>query len=47
LAGAFRAGLLALGKLNERVLRPEDLRRAEAIFLINSVRKWMPVHLVA
>jgi para-aminobenzoate synthetase/4-amino-4-deoxychorismate lyase len=46
LAGTFRAELLALGKLSERVLRPEDLRRAEAIFLINSVRKWMPAHLV-
>jgi para-aminobenzoate synthetase/4-amino-4-deoxychorismate lyase len=46
LAGTFRAELLALGKLSERVLRPEDLRRAEAIFLINSVRKWMPVHLI-
>jgi para-aminobenzoate synthetase/4-amino-4-deoxychorismate lyase len=47
LAGTFRAELLALGKLNERVLQPEDLRRAKAIFLINSVRKWVPVHLVA
>lgn len=45
LAGTFRAELLALGKLSERVLRPEDLHRAEAIFLINSVRKWMPFHL--
>lgn len=46
LAGTFRAELLALGKLNERVLRPEDSRRAEAIFLINSVRKLLPAHLV-
>jgi para-aminobenzoate synthetase/4-amino-4-deoxychorismate lyase len=45
LAGTFRAELLALGKLSERVLRPEDLRRAEAIFLINSVRKWMRAYL--
>jgi para-aminobenzoate synthetase / 4-amino-4-deoxychorismate lyase len=46
LAGTFRVELLALGKLSERVLRPDDLRRAEAIFLINSVRKWLPAHLV-
>ncbi len=46
LAGTFRAELLALGKLSERVLRPDDLRRAESIFLINSVRKWMPAHVV-
>jgi para-aminobenzoate synthetase/4-amino-4-deoxychorismate lyase len=46
LAGTFRAELVALGTLSERVLRPEDLRRAEAIFLINSVRKWLPAHLV-
>jgi para-aminobenzoate synthetase/4-amino-4-deoxychorismate lyase len=46
LAGTFRAELLALGKLSERVLRPEDLRRAEAIFLINSVQKWLPAQLV-
>ncbi len=46
LAGTFRAELLGLGKLSERVLRPEDLRCAEAIYLINSVRKWMPIHLV-
>jgi para-aminobenzoate synthetase/4-amino-4-deoxychorismate lyase len=46
LAGTFRAELLALGKRSERVLRPEDLRRAEAIFLINSVQKWLPVQLV-
>jgi para-aminobenzoate synthetase/4-amino-4-deoxychorismate lyase len=46
LAGTFRAELLALGKLSERVLRPEDWRRAEAIFLINAVKKWLPVQLV-
>jgi len=46
LAGTFRAELLALGKLSERVLRPGDLRQAEAIFLINSVRGRMPVQLV-
>ena len=28
-----------------RVLRPEDLNRAEAVHLINSVRGWIPVRL--
>jgi len=46
LAGTLRAELLESGKLSERVLRPEDLRQAEAIFLINSVRGWMPVQIV-
>jgi para-aminobenzoate synthetase/4-amino-4-deoxychorismate lyase len=46
LAGRFGAELLALGKLSERVLRPEDLPRAEAVFLINAVRKWPPGQLV-
>ena len=46
LAGTFRAELLEQGMLAERILHPEDLRRAEAIFLINSVRRWMRVRLV-
>ena len=46
LAGTFRAELLAEGKLVERVLYPEDLRKAEAVFLINSVRRWIPLTIV-
>ena len=46
LAGTFRAELLEQEKLFERVLHREDLRQAEAIFLINSVRRWMPVQIV-
>ena len=46
LAGTWRAELLERGQLVERVLRPEDLSKAEAIFLINSVRGWMPVQIV-
>jgi para-aminobenzoate synthetase/4-amino-4-deoxychorismate lyase len=46
LAGTFRAELLAEGKLVERVLYLEDLRKAEAIFLINSVRRWIPATIV-
>jgi para-aminobenzoate synthetase/4-amino-4-deoxychorismate lyase len=46
LAGTFRAELLEQKKLIERVLRPEDLKRADASFLINSVRGWMPIQVV-
>ncbi len=40
LPGVFRAELLRRGEIVERVLRPADLRGAEAIWLINSVRRW-------
>lgn len=42
LPGTLRAALLARGVLRERVLRPADLGRARAIWLINSVRGWIP-----
>lgn len=38
LAGAFRAWLLGQGKLQEKILSREDLARADAVWLINSVR---------
>jgi para-aminobenzoate synthetase/4-amino-4-deoxychorismate lyase len=38
LAGVYREHLLQRGLLRERVLTPNDLRRAEAVYLINSVR---------
>ena len=41
LAGTFRAELLAAGVIRERVLRREDLVRAEAVWLVNSVRGWI------
>lgn len=41
LPGTFRAQLLAEGKISERVITIEELKTAEAFFLINSVRKWM------
>ena len=47
LAGAFRAELLEQGALRERVLRAEDLARAQAIWLVNSVREWVPVRAAA
>ena len=40
LPGVLRADLLARGEIRERVLRPEDLERAEEVWLISSVRRW-------
>lgn len=42
LAGTFRAQLLADGAIAERVITPDDLRRADRLWLINSVRGWTP-----
>jgi para-aminobenzoate synthetase/4-amino-4-deoxychorismate lyase len=43
LAGTFREELLARGEIRERVIFKEELKRAERLFLINSVRRWMLV----
>lgn len=43
LAGTFRAELLASSEVKERVLKKQDLAEAEAVFLINSLRKWVKV----
>jgi para-aminobenzoate synthetase/4-amino-4-deoxychorismate lyase len=40
LPGVLRAHLLERGEIRERVLRPDDLRHTDAIYLINSVRGW-------
>jgi para-aminobenzoate synthetase / 4-amino-4-deoxychorismate lyase len=40
LGGTFRAMLLQQGKVEERVIRIEDLKKCTRIYLINSVRKW-------
>ena len=40
LPGVMRAELLELGKISEQILYPEDLKRAEELWLINSVRGW-------
>jgi para-aminobenzoate synthetase/4-amino-4-deoxychorismate lyase len=45
LAGTFRAELLDAGEIEEQVIRCEDVRRADAVWLINSVRKWQAVTL--
>jgi para-aminobenzoate synthetase/4-amino-4-deoxychorismate lyase len=43
LAGVFRGELLQSGQIRERVLRAADLRAAERVWLINSLREWVPV----
>ena len=43
LAGTFREELLALGEIREKVILKDDLKSAQGLFLINSVRRWMPV----
>ena len=40
LPGVFRAELLRRGEVRERVLRPADLARADAVWLVSSVRRW-------
>jgi para-aminobenzoate synthetase/4-amino-4-deoxychorismate lyase len=40
LAGTFREELIETGKLREKVITKEALSSADAIFLINSVRRW-------
>lgn len=40
LAGTFRDEMLAQGEIREGIFTPDDLRQAEKIWLINSVRKW-------
>lgn len=43
LPGVMRAHLLECGEIAEERLTKEDVDRASAIWLINSVRKWIPV----
>jgi branched-subunit amino acid aminotransferase/4-amino-4-deoxychorismate lyase len=40
LAGTFRDELLAAGEIEEGIVTLDDLKRAGAIWLVNSVRKW-------
>ncbi len=46
LPGTLRAELLAYDKVSERVLTLGDLDRADAAFMINSVRGWVPVRII-
>lgn len=45
LAGTFRAELLASGEVKERVIPVADLGKCEAVFLVNSLRKWVKVEM--
>jgi para-aminobenzoate synthetase/4-amino-4-deoxychorismate lyase len=40
LAGTYRQHLIDSGKIKEKILYIDDLKKADEIFLINSVRKW-------
>ncbi len=46
LPGTLRAELLANAEIVERVLRPSDLETATGLWLINSVRGWVPIRLL-
>jgi para-aminobenzoate synthetase/4-amino-4-deoxychorismate lyase len=46
LAGTFRDELLAQGQIQERIIHRDELRTADSIYLINSVRKWMQAVLI-
>ena len=47
LPGTMRAELLDRGVIREMVIRREDIAGANALYLINSVRKWVPAELPA
>ena len=46
LNGTYRAFLIERGEIREGVVRLDELPRAERLFLINSVRQWMPAVLL-
>lgn len=43
LAGTFRGELIASGVVKERVLKIQDRAEFEAVFLVNSLRKWVQI----
>jgi para-aminobenzoate synthetase/4-amino-4-deoxychorismate lyase len=45
LPGTLRAELLATGRIAERVLTPSEMERATRVWLINSVRGWIPIQI--
>ena len=45
LPGTLRAELLAYDKIREATLTVADLDRADAAFMINSVRGWVPIRI--
>lgn len=46
LPGTFRESLLAAGEIREAVLPLASLHDADRVWLINSVRRWMPVETI-
>lgn len=44
LAGTFREQLIERGEIKEAVIKTGELEKADEIYLVNSVRKWMPAH---
>ena len=47
LPGTFRAELLSQGVVQERVIGRSDLAKASRLFMVNSLRGWVPIVLVA
>jgi len=46
LPGVYRDWLLAQGAIHEDVITLESLQRADRLYLINSVRKWLDVEVL-
>lgn len=45
LPGTYRKVLIEKGTIKERTIMLEDIPKCSGIWLINSVRKWVPVHI--
>ncbi len=46
LAGTFRNWLIKQGKISERIIKVDEIKKCPCIFFINSVRKWREAFLV-
>ncbi len=46
LAGTFRSDLLATGEIREQIIHLNDLPLCTELYLINSVRRWIPAELI-
>jgi para-aminobenzoate synthetase/4-amino-4-deoxychorismate lyase len=46
LPGVYRSKLLESGKIEERILTIDSLKKADEFFLISSVRKWRKIQLL-